>query len=108
MLNCWNVSLPARCLRYARNTFSKITGNSVALTPVLYMLCFGALATLLDPRLWPAAIFQVPTALLAAAAPDYLYEIVGVGGAASVGFLALRWAERNPAPRTPSVAQQDA
>lgn len=76
--------------------------TAVALTPVFYMLCFGALATLLDARLWPAAILQVPTAIVAARFPEHVYVIVGVGGSMSVVFLAVRWAER--ARATASVA----
>ena len=33
VVNCWNVSLPCRCLRYARRIFSSVNGNSFALTP---------------------------------------------------------------------------
>ena len=68
--------------------------SALALTPLYYGLAFAAISLLLYPRLSPAALLQAPTLLGAAAWPEHAYDIIGVGGAASVLYLALEWYRR--------------
>jgi hypothetical protein len=94
----WGITLAALAVVAGHWAVSYATGlpfrTALALTPLYYTLCFGALSTLLDARLWPAAITQVPTALLVARHPEWTYEILGVGGTLSVLYLAVIWALR--------------
>lgn len=74
---CWALGLPFR--------------SSLVLSPLYYMLCFGALATLFDAWLWPSAILQVPTLIAAAMFPAWAFEIIGVGTFVSLVLLGSRW-----------------
>lgn len=64
---------------------------SLALTPLLYLLAFGALTVLLDWRFVLSPLIQVPTLLLAALFPAWVYEIIGLGGALSAANVGLVW-----------------
>ncbi len=64
---------------------------SLALTPMLYLLAFGALTVLLDWRFALSPLIQVPTLILAAFFPAWIYEIIGAGGALSAANVGLVW-----------------
>lgn len=65
--------------------------ESLALTPMLYLLAFGALTVLLDWRFVASPLIQVPTLILVALFPGWVYEIIGVGGAFSAANIGLVW-----------------
>ncbi|MBX3269682.1 MAG: serine/threonine protein kinase [Sandaracinaceae bacterium] len=66
--------------------------DALALTPLFYLLAFGAVTMLVSTRFFVSPLLQVPTAIAAALAPEHVYEIVGVGGglgAAAIGLVYL-------------------
>jgi hypothetical protein len=61
--------------------------SMLAISSVAYALNFGALATLVSPRLWPSAVSGLAAALGCAAAPAFAFEWIGLGVGAGVVWL---------------------
>ena len=70
---------------------------ALGLTPIFYLLAFGAMTMLVSTRFAVSPLLQIVTAVLSAALPEYVYEIIGVGGglsAALIGVVYRRGEER--------------
>ncbi len=65
--------------------------SALALTPLFYLLAFGAATMLVSLRFFASPLLQVPTLLLAATVPEHVYEIIGVGGGVSAALIGLVW-----------------
>jgi serine/threonine-protein kinase len=65
--------------------------TALALTPMVYLLTFGAATMLISARFALSPLLQVPTVLLAASFPEHVYEILGVGGGLSAASIGLTW-----------------
>jgi len=76
-LVCWALGMPF--------------ASALALTPLYYLLAFGAMAVLLDGRFFWSPLIQVPTLLCAAAFPAWSFEIIGLGGGLSASLIGLVW-----------------
>ncbi|MEM9073049.1 MAG: serine/threonine-protein kinase [Myxococcota bacterium] len=70
--------------------------QALGLTPMLYLLAFGAVTALLNWRFFWSPLIQVPTLLLTAFFPEWTYEIVGVGGSLSAAMVGLAWRGNTP------------
>ena len=50
--------------------------GAIALTPIFYLLAFGAMTLLVSTRFFVSPLVQIPTAVAVAAFPAYTYEII--------------------------------
>jgi serine/threonine-protein kinase len=63
----------------------------LVLTPVFYLLAFGAMTMLVSTRFFVSPLVQVPTALAVAAFPAHAYELIGIGGGLSAALVGLAY-----------------
>ncbi len=69
--------------------------HALTLTPLYYLLAFGAFAVLVDLRFFVGPLLQIPTLLLANLYPEWAYEIIGLGGGLSAMSVGLAYRPEN-------------
>jgi hypothetical protein len=69
--------------------------HALTLTPLYYLLAFGAFAVLVDVRFFVGPLLQIPTLLLANVYPEWAYEIIGIGGGLSAMSVGLAYRPEN-------------
>ncbi|MBX3269681.1 MAG: serine/threonine protein kinase [Sandaracinaceae bacterium] len=67
---------------------------AVGITSLYYAYLFFTLAVVLDRRLWVASASMIGAFALVLAAPAYVFEWIGIGGACAMALTLLGWRER--------------